>query len=358
VITNPAWRRGAAMSTLAGMAEHTEPTQRALYSNASRRDFGYALAALLAAAAGVAPTSAQGNPLAKILLGAPPGGVGDLMARRLADKLRGTYASAVVVENKPGAGGQLAVVATKFAPADGNLLLLTPSSLLSIYPHSYKKLPYRPETDLAPVSLAAHANHALGIGPAVPAAVKTLDDFIAWAKANPAQASYGSPASGSIPHLIMVVLAHASGAPLTHVAYRGSVPALQDLRGGTLPALSGPLGAFLPHYKTGQVRLLAVSGDQRSALLPELPTYREQGLPLTAREWYGFFVPAGTPEDTIARAATALRTALGQPDVAESFAQFGLEPAASTPAELAGLLKADHDEWREQVRRVGFSADS
>jgi tripartite-type tricarboxylate transporter receptor subunit TctC len=123
--------------------------------------------------------------LAKILLGAPAGGAGDLMARRLADKLSGGYASKVIVENKPGAGGQLAITALKDAPDDGSTLLLTPSSLLSIYPYTYARLPYKPQEDLAPVSLAAYSNHALGVGPVVPLSVKTLKDFLAWAKANP-----------------------------------------------------------------------------------------------------------------------------------------------------------------------------
>ncbi|MBI5256585.1 MAG: twin-arginine translocation pathway signal protein [Burkholderiales bacterium] len=306
----------------------------------------------------VLPARAQGLGLAKILLGAPAGGAGDLMARRLAEKLRGGYAGTVIVENKPGAGGQLAVAALKDAADDGSVLLLTPSSLLSIYPFTYKTLPYKPETDLAPVCLAAYATMALAVGPGVPASVQSFKDFLAWARANPAQASYGSPAAGSIPHLLMAAVAQASGVALTHVAYRGSTNALQDLRGGTLPALSAPVGAFLPHLKSGQLRLLAVSGDKRNAALPEVPTYRELGHALTAREWYGFFLPGRASKDTVARAAAALQAALRLPDVAEALAQFGLEAASSTPAELAALIRADSDEWRTLIRKLGFTADS
>ncbi|MBL0729955.1 tripartite tricarboxylate transporter substrate-binding protein [Piscinibacter sp. HJYY11] len=303
-------------------------------------------------------TAAEPLSLARILLGAPAGGAGDLMARRLADKLAGGYASKVIVENRPGAGGQLAITALKDAPDDGSTLLLTPSSLLSIYPYTYARLPYKPQEDLAPVSLAAYSNHALGVGPAVPLSVKTLKDFLAWAKAHPELASYGSPASGSIPHLIMVVLAKLTHVPLRHIPYRGSTQGLQDLRGGQLAAMSSPVGAFLPHLASGQVRLLAVSGDQRSPFVKDVPTYRQLGYPITAREWYGFFVPAKTRAAMVTRSAAYLRMALSSPDVAEGIRQFGLEAAHSTPQQLAEMLKADSQEWRSLIRTVGFTAES
>jgi len=300
-------------------------------------------------------------PLAKLLLGAPPGGVGDLMARRLAEKLRGGYARAVIVENKPGAGGQLAAAALKDGPDDGSQLLLTPSSLLSIYPHTYKSLPYRPETDLAPVALVAWSAMALAVGPGVPASVRGFNEFLAWAHEHPKLASFGSPASGSIPHLLLAAIARARNVELTHVAYRGSSNALQDLRGGTLPAHSGPVGTFLPHLKGGNLRVLAVSGEQRSVFVPEVPTYRELGHGLTAREWYGFFLPGRASAAVRQRAAAALREALAPSDMAEALAAFGLEPALaaqSGPTDLAALIRADAEEWRGLVRRLGFTAES
>ncbi|OYU72109.1 MAG: twin-arginine translocation pathway signal protein, partial [Burkholderiales bacterium PBB5] len=174
--------------------------------------------------------------------------------------------------NRTGAGGQLALSHVKDAPADGSVLLLVPSSHVAVYPHTYRKLPYHPVEDFAPVSLVAHANMAFGVGPMVPASVKTLADYLAWAKANPAQASYGSPAPGSIAHLLAAYVGSTSGVPLTHIPYRGSTAALQDLRGGTLPAHSGPAGVFLPLLGTGQIRLLCVSGEARSRFLPNVPT--------------------------------------------------------------------------------------
>lgn len=315
----------------------------------------------LAAMAGAwTPRTVQATPMetCRIVLGAPAGGSGDLMARKLADKLRGVYAGSVVVDNRTGAGGQIAISHVKDSPADGSVLLLTPSSHLAIYPYTYRKLPYRPVEDFAPVSLAAHANHALGVGPAVPAQVKTLGDFLQWAKDHPTKASYGSPASGSIAHLLMAYVAHSRGIALTHVPYRGSTAALQDLRGGTLAAHCGPAGVFLPLLSTGQVRLLCVSGEERSKFLPSTPTFREAGTPLTAREWYGFFLPAKAGPETVRRAQAALRMALAQPDVADNLAQFGLEPASSSPEQLGAMVAADSQEWRGVVNRVGFTAES
>ncbi|MBC7956406.1 MAG: twin-arginine translocation pathway signal protein [Cytophagales bacterium] len=307
---------------------------------------------------GMPAMAAPGIPLAKILLGAPAGGAGDLMARRLAEQLRGSYAGSVIVENRPGAGGQLAIASFKDSATDGSSLLLTPSSLLSIYPYTYAKLPYKPLEDLLPASLAAYSNHAFGVGPAVPAGVKNMREFLAWAKANPDLATYGSPASGSIPHLIGVVLAKLTGAPLRHIPYRGSTQGLQDLRGGQLAAMSSPVGAFLPHLQSGQVRLLAVSGEQRSLFLREVPTYRQLGYPITAREWYGFFLPGKSPSAVVTRAAAYLRLALSSPDVVQGLSQFGLEAAHSTPQALADMLKADSNEWRLLIKAVGFTAES
>ncbi len=326
-----------------------------------RREALRASAWLALSAFGHGTVAAEPLPMARLLLGAPPGGVGDLMARRLAEKLRGSYAQAVIVENRPGAGGQLAAVALKDGPDDGSQLLLTPSSLLSIFPHTYKSLPYRPETDLAPVALVAWSAMAFAVGPGVPNSVRRFNDFLSWSRDNPKLASYGSPASGSIPHLLMAAIAQARGVALTHVAYRGSSNALQDLRGGTLPAHSGPLGVFLPHLKAGQLRLLAVSGEQRSPFVLEVPTYRELGHGLTAREWYGFFLPGRAKPTTVQRAATALRAALAQAEMVDALAGFGLEPAlaaASGPTELGALIRADAEEWRGLVRRLAFTAES
>jgi tripartite-type tricarboxylate transporter receptor subunit TctC len=211
---------------------------------------------------------------------------------------------------------------------------------------------------LTPLALVAWSAMALAVGPAVPATVRTLADFLDWARAHPQLASYASPASGSIPHLLMAALAQAQNLPLTHVAYRGSTQALQDLRGGVLPALSGPLGVMLPHLRDGGLRLLAVSGERRSSFAPQVPTYREQGHDLTAREWYGWFAPGKARPEVVQRASAALRAAMAPPEMHLALVQLGLEPASAGPEELAALMRADAQSWRKLITRLGFTAES
>ena len=315
---------------------------------------------LLAAGLGslALPVIAQTLGTAKILIGAPPGGAGDNFLRRLAEKMRGAYANAVIVENKPGAGGQIALMATREAAADGSTLLMTPSTFFSVYPHTYNKLPYDPQKDFAPVSLLAYTNFGLGVGPLVPAAVTNLREFVAWAKANPEQATYGSPAPGSVPHLIVAAAAKQFGAPLRHIPYKGSVPGIQDMRGGQIAAMSSPIGALQPHLATGGVRVLAVTGSTRSPLVPQAATYREQGLPITGREWFGMFLPGSASSATVTRVAAYLKLALDQKDLIDGAAALGLEVAASTPQALTEMIAADHAEWRVWVKKIGFTAES
>lgn len=316
-------------------------------------------AAVLGVLGGALPFAgrAQGLETARIIVGFPPGGTTDVMARKVADKLRGAYARAVIVENRPGAGGQLGVVALKDSPADGSTLLLTPSSMLTIYPNTYKNLQYRLE-DVTPVSLAMHTHHVLSVGPAVPDSVKTLKEFLAWTKANPDKAAYGSPGAGSMPHLIGVLLTKAGGADLRHVAYRGSAPGIQELLGGQIASFLGPVGDVLTHSKAGKVRVLGSSGKERDSFLPSVPTMREQGFSIGLREWYAFFMPAKGSAETVQRAAAALQQAIAQPDVVEFGRQFGLDVQSSAPRQLADLLKSDAAEWSGLAKETGFTADS
>ncbi len=303
------------------------------------------------------PARAQSLAVAKVLMGAPPGGAGDSFLRKLADKMRGGYAGTVIVENKPGAGGQIALMAVRDAPADGSTLLMTPSTFFSVYPHTYPKLPYDPQTDFKPISLLAFTSFGLAVGPAVPAAVTNLREFMAWAKANPDKATYGSPAPGSVPHLIVAAAAKQFGAPLLHVPYKGSVPGIHDMRGGTIAAMSSPIGALTQHLASG-VRVLAVTGSTRSPLLPQVATYREQGMPITGREWFGMFMPGAASPAVVTRVAAYLKLALEQKDLIDSAAALGLDVASSTPQALTDMIAADSAEWRVWVKKIGFTAES
>ena len=328
----------------------------------NRRRFVKASAGL--AATSLAPlltrATAQNAPdNLRVICGFAPGGTSDTISRRTGERLAGTYAKNVVVENRAGAGGRIAIDAVKAAPPDGTTLLLTPGSMLFIYPHIYKQLSYNPFNDLTPISTAANIVHGIAVGPAVPESVKSLSDFIGWCKANPGKANYGSPAAGSTPHFIGTMIEKAAGVPMTHVGFKGTQLAIVDMMGGQIPAVIGPDGEFLPHMKSGRVRMLATSGPRRSQYHPEVPTFAEQGLKqIQVQEWFGFFMPPRTPAEIVGRAANGIRAALRAQGVIDSFNLMGLEAAASTPSELAARLKSDFDFWLPIVKATGFTADS
>lgn len=325
----------------------------------TRRRFNSQLA-LLAALSAPGWTRAASAPqpdVARLLVGFPPGGSTDNVARRLAEKLRGVYANNMLVENKPGAGAQIAVTTLKDSAADGATLLLSPPAPFSIYPYTYRKLPYSIE-DVIPVSLVCEFAFAFAVGPAVPAGVRNLDEFVAWARANPDRAHFGSPASGSTPHLVGSMFAQLAGMEMTHVAYRGDAPGLQDLMGGQLAGYSTVLGSYLPYLQSDRLRLLAVSGPERNPFVPDLPTYREQGYPIDLTEWFGIFLPTGTAPELVARAAAAVQAAVAQPDFMAGLAEFGMTAASSSPSEMAERLRKEAEAWRVQVEKIGFSADS
>jgi tripartite-type tricarboxylate transporter receptor subunit TctC len=301
---------------------------------------------------------AQAIETVKVLCGYPAGGTTDAVSRRVAEKLQsGGYAKVALVDNKAGASGRLAIEEVKRSPADGSVLLLTPASAISLFPHIYNKLSYRIE-DVAPVSTACRIAFGLGVGPAVPASVKNLKDFLAWAKANVEQANYGSPGAGTPPHFLGALLGKESGVDLRHVPYRGSAPGIQDLLGGQVTAMSSPIGDYLPHLKEGKLRLLATSGPTRSRFVPDVPTYAEQGFKnLVMNEYYEFFLPGKTSAEVVRRAADAVKAAVASPDVVEAFAKLGLEAMANTPAELAQLIKAENAQWGPIVKQVGFKPE-
>ncbi|MDM0002527.1 Bug family tripartite tricarboxylate transporter substrate binding protein [Variovorax sp. J22P240] len=296
---------------------------------------------------------------ARIITGFAAGGTSDTTCRRLATKLAPDYAKTVVVENRTGAGGQIAVTYVKSQPADGATILQTPTSILTIYPHIYKKLPYDPVTDLSPVSLACIFDFGFAVGPAVPTSVKTVPEFLEWVKANPAGGNFGSPAAGSTPHFIGALLGKNAGVDLKHAAYRGTQPAMLDLLGGNISAVSGPIGDITQHLPTGKIRILGVSGTKRSSFAPDVPTFGEQGLKdMAFSEWFAFFLPAKAAPETVNRLNAAMKSALATKEVIDGLHGFGLEPMWSSPTELAELLKKDTAMWAPIVKKIGFTAEA
>ncbi|MEA2809294.1 MAG: hypothetical protein QOJ17_3435 [Rhodospirillaceae bacterium] len=322
----------------------------------TRRGVLQTAAAAGASLASPAAVRAQG-PLdtLKIIVGYPPGGSADVVTRQLAERLTPAYARSIIVDNRPGAAGRIAIDALKTSPPDGRTLLLTPASTVTVYADIYRQLSYNPTTDLAPVSLAATFVHGLAVGPMVPAEVRTLAQFGEWSKANPAKASCGNPGEGSFPHFLTLVLAKALGAPIQPVPYRGGVPALADMMAGQLAALMLPDGSFLAYTKDNRIRVLATSGETRSPFYPDVPTFAEQGVKeIVVSEWFGLFAPAATPPAIVTRAADAIAKVVASKEIADAFANLGMVPKANTPAELAALIKAEGATWGPIIRATGF----
>ena len=295
----------------------------------------------------------------RLITGFAAGGTSDTTCRRVATRLAPDYARTAVVENKTGAGGQIAVQFVKAAAPDGSTVLQTPTSILTIYPHIFKKLPYEPAVDLTPVTLACVFDFGFAVGPAVPLTVKTVPEFLAWAKANPLGQNFGSPAAGSTPHFIGALIGKSAGLDLKHAAYRGTQPAMLDLLGGNISAVSGPIGDITQHLPTGKVRILGTSGSNRSRFAPEVPTFAEQGLKdATHSEWFAFFLPAKATPEVVSRLNAAMKFALAQKDVIDGMAGFALEAMSSSSAELADLVRRDTAKWAPIVKQVGFTAEA
>jgi len=330
-------------------------------SLSSRRHALQAIGAAAFAGLGLPGAQAQTLENVRVVCGFPAGGTADVMSRRVAEKLSaaGYARGAAVVDNKTGASGRIAVETVKSAIPDGASLLLTPHSVLTVYPGIYKRLSYDPFTDLQPVSLGATFAHGLAVGPLVPAGVTTVAGFLDWARSHPELASYGSPAAGSIPHFIGALLNKNSGVDLKHIPYRGSVPGVTDVIGGQLAAMITPVGDFVPNARAGKLRILATSGPRRTPFTPEVPTFVEQGIPyIDFDEWFAFYAPARTPAAVVAAASSAIARALQDKAVIDSLATFGLVAGGSTPEVLGRMTRQEFERWAPIVRQIGFTAES
>lgn len=317
---------------------------------------------LLSLSAGLpAPTRAQPRPeLLRIICGYPPGGSVDIVSRQLAERLAGSrYAVKAVVENKPGAAGRLAVDEVKKAAPDGGAMLLTPASVVTMYPHVYRQLSYDPFTDLTAVSSVAATGFALAVGPRVPASVGSFDEFVRWCRANPAGAQCGNAGAGSMPHFMALLLEREARVDLTHVPYRGGNVAMQAAAAGELSSAFATEGSARALAQAGRLRVLATAGAERSPFFPQTPTFRELGLArVTQREWFGVFMPGRTPLPVAQAAADALRAVLQQPEVRDTWERTGLHVDSNSPAELQAAMRQEHDFWGPVVKASGFTPES
>jgi tripartite-type tricarboxylate transporter receptor subunit TctC len=294
----------------------------------------------------------------RILTTGPAGTIPDIVARRYAEQLAGAHPAGVMVDNRVGAAGRLAVAALKQAPPDGQTILLAQGAVASVYPFLYPKLAYDPAVDLRPVSVAAEAVMGLAVGPLVPATVTDIRGLVDWARANPSQASYGSPGVGTLPHLMVALMAADAGVAWTHVPYPGGPAALIDLMAGRLAALSLPEGILRPQLAAGKLRVLAVSGTQRSTFLPNVPSVAEQGFPrLVMREWFGFFLPGGASPAAVESASRAIRDAAKQPALQTALSDAGMTTVATTPDDMRRRIAEELPFWQRALATTGIQAE-
>jgi tripartite-type tricarboxylate transporter receptor subunit TctC len=313
-----------------------------------------ALADVAGAAAQTSPTPASDKPL-RFVLPYAAGGGGDSLVRLMSEPLRASLGRPVIVESKPGAAGRLGVRYVKDAPADGSTLLFVPIAPMSVFPHVYPDLGYDPVKDFRPVSQIATFDLGVAVGSALPA--RTLPELVAWLKANPDKASYGTPAAGSLPHFFALMFGRAAGVEMRHVPYKGNAPALADLTGGHLPLFFTSTPDLVELHKAGRLRVLATSGRQRSVALPDAPTFGEAGYPIEGTGWYGVFAPAGTPDAVVAQLSEAIVAASRTPAVTARMQVMGVRPTGTTPAELGRIQRADLDLWGPVIRESGFKPD-
>lgn len=315
------------------------------------------LAAWCALSFGHRAVAARGDAL-HILCSGPPGSIPDLVARAVADQLVSALGQRAVVDNRPGAAGQISVGALKAAAADGSTLLLAQGAIATVYPHLFAKLAYDPAVDLQPVSLASEMLLGLAVGPAVPRDVNTLGELIAWIRKHPTQANIGSPGTGTLPHLLEAMLFRKESVEWQHVAYSGGPPAVTDLLGGQIAALALPEGLLRQYHVAGRLRVLATSGPARSAYLPDVPSFVEQGHPeLVVKEWFAFFASGRVPPATVEATSALLREAIARPELSAAFSQAGMTPASSLPSALSARIIREQQSWQPVLRANDIHAD-
>lgn len=311
--------------------------------------------AALAGAALAAPAVFAQERTMRIWVGFPPGGSADTIARLLAEKLRASLGQNVIVENKPGAAGRLVLGELKRAVPDGQTLVLSPSGAMVIAPWLYSNIGYDPIKDFTPVSRLVTFDFAVTAGPGAPQG--DLKSVLAWMKANPGKASYATSGAGTVPHFAGLMLSQAAGVPITHVAYRGGAPAAQDLIGGQIPLMVDTASETIEHHKAGKVRILAVTGEQRSRALPDVPTLKEQGINMAADAFFGLYGPPGMQADAVARIDRAVAEALKDPAIQEKIYGFGLVPNHAPAADLAATQASHLKRWEGPIKASGYKAE-
>lgn len=313
------------------------------------------IAAVLSVSAGAWAQSFPTKPI-RFVVPYSPGGSTDTLARTLAQKMSDSMGQQVVVDNRPGANGNIGMEIVARAPADGHTIVLGYIANVAIGPSLYDKLPFDPVKDYEPVTLLATSPNVLVAHPGVP--VKSLKDVIALAKSKPGQITYASASVASVGHLTGELLNQLAGIKMTHVAYKGSGQAVTDLLGGHIQLMFSGFSSTLVHIKSGKLRAIAQTGEKRSPALPDVPTIAEAGFPkFEATAWYGIHAPAKTPKPIVNRLNAEFVKALKLPDVQARLSSLGFEIAASTPEYYAGYIRSEIRKWEKVVKVSGARPD-
>ena len=315
-------------------------------------------AALAAMAVLAAPALGQAYPTKPIRIVAPstPGDAPDVIARLVADKLSVALGQQVVVENRPGAGGVVGSESVAKSAPDGYTLIMGNAGSHGINAAVYSKLPYDIQRDFAPVSQVAIAPNVMVINPSLP--VNSVTEFIAYAKSQPGKLSYASGGNGSSAHMSMELFKSMAGIDVQHIPYKGSTPALTDLIGGQVAVFIGNMPPTVPHIKAGKLRALAVTTKTRSALMPELPTIADSGLPgYETVAWFGVLAPAGTPPEIVGKLSMEIGKIARSPEMRERLVAMGAEPVGGTPEEFKAVIDRDIAKWKPLAQKVGIKVD-
>jgi tripartite-type tricarboxylate transporter receptor subunit TctC len=326
----------------------------------NRRQFlSYIAASSSVSALGrVGPAEAQTvQKLTRIIIGTPPGGYPDTVARLLINHMK-SYASTIILENKPGAGQRIALEALKNSAADGATMMLSPAGPNVLYPHIYKTLSYKPSEDFIPVTTVFDTASSLVVGPMVPQKVKIVADFVEWCRANPTHSAYGTPGAGSPMHFLGTMLGNAADFKYLHIPYQGSGPATQDVLAGQIASAIVPVPAVVQLSEPGRLRVLATTGPERSTSLPDVPSMKEAGFPaLEFSEWFGILLPAKTAKEIAVALNVAVRDAMKPDEFKNGLVKLSLEPAGSSMSDFAQRMRTDTERWGPIVKASGFTAD-
>ena len=297
---------------------------------------------------------AQDKPPLKIMVGFPPGGSADILARMLAEALREDFGT-IVVENKPGAGGRIALNAVKVAKPDGQTVIVLPSGPMVLFPHVYKKLDYDAANDFTPVSQIARFQFGVVSGPA--SNVKNVAEMVAKAKMDAGKSSYGTPGAGTLPHFMGVLMEQSAGISLNHVPFQGGAPANNALLGGHIDYKFDVVSETAEMHRAGKARIIAVTGSQRDPQVPEVPTLKEAGVNMEATAWFAMYGPAGLKGEALTRLEKAMMKITRSPAMKEKMTKLGYEPIGSTSAELAAAQKVDLARWEKPIKATGVQLD-